>query len=126
MTIRAGYGPAIFILEGMMKLTADDWEALMADDDAWDGVHYDEALFCVGGEEMEELPEDLPRDAVIEIVGGAVVKDETGAVVGDLTTFVERYLKKHKQRRVVVIVPTGVTDEALNELLGSIGGHVAR
>lgn len=110
----------------MVKLTKADWDKLVADDSAWDGVHYDEGLFLVNGVEVEEVEDDLPADTTIEIVDGVILHDDGGRPLGSLATHAKTMLARHKERRVAVVVPVGVSDEALNALLAGVGGRVER
>lgn len=107
------------------KLTIADWKAFLADDVYWDGVHYDEALFEVNGEEVAEIDDDSLADtAIVKILMGEVLNDEDGARIKGLVAFYRQWKKQQDRHHVLVEVPSSIDLKDLKAVLAPLGGKV--
>jgi len=107
------------------KLTIAEWSAFLEDDAYWRGVHYDEALFAVEGEEVEEIDDTTLADTVVvKILQGEVLDDDTGSRIKSLVAFYRQWKKQQESQRVLVELPSSVDPKALQDALKPLGGKV--
>ncbi len=107
------------------KLTIADWNAFLADDAYWDGVHYDEALFEINREEVAEIDdESFAGTTIVKILMGEVLNDEDGARINGLAAFYRQWKKQQDRHHVLVEVPSSIDLKELKAALAPLGGKV--
>lgn len=91
-------------MSGSVKMTGAEYTAFTADE--WGpGWYWDETLFTLNGEEVDDIGEVQPDDEIVMLAGTIYKGDTPRAEAISAVNYARRWLKKQSVTSIVVEVP---------------------